>query len=386
MRVYLCDPGLLNETGHHASLNGVIAAEFRRRDIEVRLLAHQRINPDLAQSLEAEPLFSIYPYEKRFVDPLTGWLENFLTGAAAIAADLRRLDCGPGDLMLWHSTYDHQLLGIADWLRGHSAPPVVAMLFGSDAGLTRDGTPKSAPTTLFRYAVKQLPDNGRVFLAAQDEAPARNHQILFDRHVAVFPCPYDGKSRYRRRGQVLGFVGHQRVDKGLHLIPAIARALLSPVGRDLRLLVHNSGMNPDFTEPADILRGLGALVLHQSISAREWEDVLDTCDALIVPYDPDSGAAHHSSIVTEAVSHGIPLVVPAATGVADFAHRWGAGFETFDAWTPDSIAAATFRLLDRFAEHAASSYLAAQRWQTSQGVAAFADHLLSLVGSGEAGR
>lgn len=369
MRVFVCDPGVTSHVGHHYTLNRNIGDALRRHGIDARILVDRAIDHAVAIELGATPYFTPVPFDPADYDPLCGWMENFFDCAASQRRDLEHLDAGRDDILLWHSGCHRQLLAVADWLRDRADTdrPTVVMLFGSNGAIGRTGEVQSSVALCLRYAGRHLPRGGQaLILAAQDEAPARPHRFLFNHPVEVMPCPYTGVPRQRERPAVIGFLGHQRPDKGARLLPEIVRELKTGLSRHLTVLIQDSGTENWTNGTMTMLNALGA-ELHHQVSYDDWPAFVDRIDLLVLPYDPDSGGANHSTVATEAVCHGIPAVVPAATGAEDFMHRWGAGHESFEGWDPAAVLAAIERLLQHYPDRAASSYQAALRWQDDQG-------------------
>ncbi|MDR3514568.1 MAG: glycosyltransferase [Azospirillaceae bacterium] len=229
--------------------------------------------------------------------------------------------------------------------------------------------------SMLRFASRRMPPDARVLFGAQDDAPARSAGIALDRPVTVLPCPFDGEPRLRTECRRIGFLGHQRPEKGIDHLVALTQALRQ---RDatLSVLVHDSGFDLEQSGAAETLRGLGAEVEIGPVTPGQWQALLQSCDILMAPDDPLSGPANHSAIVTEAVAGAIPVIVPAATGAADFVRRWNGGHETFADWTVPGIAAAVERLQGNFTAQAQRSLAAADAWQNTQGADRFAQVLL----------
>ncbi|MDR3735600.1 MAG: glycosyltransferase [Acidobacteriaceae bacterium] len=375
MRVLICDPSFNWAGGHHLSLNRALVAAFRRAGVETHLLAHRALDPALVAALGATPFFETHPATGHSTDPLCDWLEDWFWNAEMLSGSLARFPVRPDDVMLWHSTCSRQLLAVAGFLAAlpPAARPVTVMLFGSNSGITADGP--SRVSVMLRFAVRRLPADAPVLFAAQDTAPARSAGVALDRSVMVFPCPYDGEVRLRTACRRIGFLGHQRVEKGIDHLVALTQGLRA-ADRDLDVVVHDSGPDLEQSGAAARLRALGAVVETGSVTPDRWRELLNSCDILMAPYDPASGAANHSAIVTEAVAWAIPAVVPGNTGVADFMAQWGGGYESFTGWTAPAILGAIDRLRAGFPLQARHSLAAAERWRDTQGTDRFAQTVL----------
>lgn len=221
-----------------------------------------------------------------------------------------------------------------------------------------------------------------------DRAASRDYSSLVGFAVGTLPSIYAGGEIRLRTGDeqgrpVVGFLGHQRSEKGYHLIPDVLRLLL---GKDVRagFLIHNSDMRE--TATAQELRGLAmadARVRFEQRTADHgyWNRLLDNTDICALPYEPNRYAASVSAVAAEAVSCGLPIISPKGTTMKTLAERYQNNSTAITDWTVEAIADAIIEAVRDFPELAQSAYEGAERWVLENGASAFASRLLAFAES-----
>ena len=68
-RILICEEALKNKSGHWYEYNKAIVNAARKRSHEVTLLAHQDIECDLCQELEAAPFFPVTSWDQSYNYP-----------------------------------------------------------------------------------------------------------------------------------------------------------------------------------------------------------------------------------------------------------------------------------------------------------------------------
>jgi glycosyltransferase involved in cell wall biosynthesis len=402
MRLYYVDPGMLNNEGHHASWCRGIVGEVRARGIEVKIMTYAGIDAGLRAELGAIPFFRAFGYGWTDGDPVSGWLNWFESAATVTGADLARLTrIGADDLLFFMAGGPPQLQAVLRWLKRFApglSPHVAFDLFmepgldavsepGDIAYTVRDPR-EDARAILFRFAAREFADGdfARLHLVTAERATSKAYRLLLDQPVGVLPVAHPATAplvnRAGRRPITASLLGHQRPEKGSHLIPAVARQLLSECD-DIRVLVHGVG-SAEFSQHQAVLRAMAAtdtrLILEERVADEAlWRQLLASTDLMLCPYDARRYALRNSGIVSEAIANGIPLVVPAGTALVRVMKEFGAGGVTFTRPIPQAIVGATKRALANFDALAGASWTAAQRWREVHGISRFVDALLALA-------
>ena len=403
MRFFYADPGLRSYLGHHATSCKLITDELHRRRIDTRVLAFVKVEPRLQAELGAVPHFRCPTYWHSDGDPICGWLNAFHTGTQVTRADFDKLaDIGAEDVVYVNSALPTQLMGTISWLAAlpPERQPQVVIEFGVDPGVhvRTDGAPilqlrpgePGQNAVLFRFAVKRITKSGLrpLHLATFDASSSAAYGLLLEYPVAVLPVPRLATIPIARRSGkrpiTVGILGSQRPDKGYQHVPEIARELLRS-RRDVRLLIHN-GDSGAMTEVQKSLGGLVAADNRVTLDQRQadpalWNQLLSATDLVLCPYDEERFATSYSSVASEAIANGIPLVVPARTSLARVMGDFGGAGATFDRFTPASIALATQAALDDFDRIGALAYAGAEKWKAENGPGPLVDAILDRARS-----
>jgi glycosyltransferase involved in cell wall biosynthesis len=402
MRVLYADPGLRDNRGHHANYCRAIRGELERRGIAVSVLSFVGITPELQVELKAIPLFRVFTYWQTDGDPVCGWLNAFDTAARATQEDLARLrGITADDVLYLNNAQPPQFLGLVKWWQSlaREQRPHAVLEFCTEPGV--DVEPSGQPgalelrlrdyrtdprAMLYRFAARHLEDQDmpRFHLRTLERGISAVYAALLQRPVGVLPSPQSAQiavtSRAARYPITVSVLGHQRPDKGYHLMPRVARMMLTDVP-DIRLLVHN-GAPDEMRQVQEELRvhatAESRLTLNEQTAGPElWAELLARSDLVLCPYDPAVFAARTSGVMSDAISLGIPVVVPAATALARLFMSFGEPGTVFDRYEPSSIVAATRQALANFDVIAGRAVAAAEQWKASMGVGNMVSALLS---------
>ena len=402
MRVFYVDTGLASEVGHHANSCRLITRALRERGHEVVVAAWQGLEPALQAEFAARTIFRINTYSSTDEDPICGWLAAHFMTSSITADDFGSLEpLSSEDLVYVNSVWPAQLLAVYSFLArcpDGSRPQTVVELgtdpaveyWGGAEGITlvaRD--PRIDPrATLYRFtarqmAIRHLPE---LQLITFDRTSSDVYTRLLAFPVGVLPMPQSAAGISHRGGwtgaRTVAFLGHQRAEKGYHLVPRIAELLLSS-GRPVKLLVHNA-TPAEMTDVQHAMRTLAAADSRVELDERPagpdvWHGLLQRSDVVVCPYMPDRFRAAYSAITAEAIASGIPLVVPEHTTLSRTMREFESGGEAFVEHEPASIAAAVGRLLDDFDLHVDRAAVAAERWSQTMGAERMVDAMLAKV-------
>ncbi len=394
--VYYLDMELMNNVGHYANACRHITGELKRREIPVQVFGTHDALYDLVSELGVRRFF----HRANLSGDLTGLAQDLLVAdrvAETLTRDLERLPLlKADDLVYVNSVSPYAILPILQWFVRKFTPetmPQLAMEFGQDLGIEYNfQTPYkhldlSAP--LYQRAFRLLPPpyRERVRLYTFQQRCSDLYATLLDLPVGTFAYPQrppGGMPRFRdpdisRRDVVIGFAGHQGFHKGFHFIPDLARRFRAS-GENLCVLVHSGAIysKPDGMEDLTDLVAADPKVALLLAPADEqmWWDLLDRLDLLVLPYQPERYRDAYSAVLAEAISSGLPVVVPGETSLADLMERYGMPGTCFSEWTADSIWGACHTALQSYGDVTDRSKRAAIRWMSEQGPGALVDALL----------
>jgi len=185
---------------------------------------------------------------------------------------------------------------------------------------------------LYRFAAKRITSAqlSRFHMATYDPTCSALYSNLMECGIETLPWPHtamaEPRNRVGKRPIVVSVLGHQREDKGYQHMPNVAEGLLA-ANQNIQILLHNAA--PDgLHETQDALRQMARndsrIIVDERIAdKRIWLELLERSDIIICPYNIMRYATSHSTVVSEAIAHGIPLVVPANTVLARVISEYG---------------------------------------------------------------
>jgi glycosyltransferase involved in cell wall biosynthesis len=391
LRVFYVDTGLASEVGHHATVCRLITRALRDCGHNVVVAAWQGLEQSLQIEFSARPVFRVNTYWRPDEDPICGWLVSHFVTSHATTEDFALL--GPimaDDLLYVNSVMPAQLIAVYNFLGQLSddnrpqtfvelgTDPGVEFVVGSNGVTLSARDPRAdARATLYRFTARQMATRQlqELHLVTFDPTSSHVYTTLLGTPVEVLPLPYVGTFDRRDRRSETGprtvaFLGHQRGEKGYHLVPEIAKLLLSSRD-DVRLLIHNARPD-DMSEVQRIMRLLAASDPRIELDERPagpdiWRALLRRSDVIVCPYMPDRYRAAYSGVTADAIASGVPLVVPEQTGMSRMVHDYHGGGTSFAEHEPTSIVSAISQLLSNFSFYAERAAAAAVRWTETMG-------------------
>lgn len=385
-RIGYFDASLVGNTGHQANACRHITRELLARDVPVDTFASLSVTTELAAELPAEPWFRLRPYEhSRMFSRIDFSIQAMSFGQDLRAAWSRRRY----PLLYFNSVLAPQFAAIGNWL-GTFQPgkaPAVAIEFGAPSGASSEGWFKQFAAQ-YRAAAGRFHalEQRRVLLFSFDAAASAEYAELLGLPVAVLPPVHSAGELLRRRtraedGRItLGFLGQQREEKGYNLLPAITQSLRRK-NCGVRILVHDG----DVAERAATrrIRELAAndpLVEfhHRSADPAMWRELMDRTDLIVLPYEPNRYRASYSAVAVEAVSAGIPMVVPCGTTMESLALEYQGGATSFEQWEPEAVCQGIRQAVASFETLSDLAHSGAAAWARRNGVKPFVDRLLAF--------
>ena len=406
-RLIYLDATLRHNGGHYANSCRHITTEARRRGIQTFVFGNKELEPALAKELGGEGLFRYDALAAVSDDPLSGWMENFFFFSGSIFEDLQKLKglLNPEDVVYWNSARPGELMALIDWMQSSFKPetcPRIVVEFGYPPGFLqardKDGKIHFVPThndpylarfandpQLYRFAARRLrPEfRGRLQLGTFDPASSQDYTAILGLPVIAYPLPQPVDKPLRLRSQdaprTVTFLGHQRIDKGYPLVPAIVDRLLKD-HPDLQVLVHNGNVHGYLEQTAELMAmtyGNPRLTVRNEVAdGRMWQEILDQSSLIVLPYQPERYVNSYSAVLSEALAQAIPMVVPTESCLGRLVREYGDGGTGFDAWTVDSVCEAVDRALADFDKIARNAETGARLWAAEHGPAHTLDTIL----------
>lgn len=393
MTLLLLDPNLDREHGHHLEWDLAIARAALARGEPVRIIAHRDYPADSAGGIPVLPWFTFTTYATASTDPVAGRYDDFRLFNETLAADLAALPpetLHAGDAVLAPTLTENHLLGYATWMKGLDttrAPLfLLHLLFPAGAGTG----PTDPLTALFyRLGLRKAEEPGPdIHLFAAGPQIARDFTAMLGRPVMPHPIPLAPRRATPRppgaRPACLLFAGDAKPDKGVLLLPALADTLATAhPGWDF---VIHANKATAWGPAASALQDLATIAarranirLHTArLDRPAYEAMLEAADALLCTHDPAAYATKSSGVVWEAISLGLPLIVPRDTWLSRETEEWNAGAATAARHTTEALADAFETFLAERQRLTRASAAAADRFHAANGPDRLLDQLWSL--------
>jgi hypothetical protein len=289
-------------------------------------------------SLLVEELTGLYRYLRRAwverKDSLE-WLEHF-RGIGSFQADTRRLFAGliPGehDVIFLPTVSEAELLGLAKFLaeNADSQKPTWNLLFrgniynGRESDYAAQEYSVSHLCSTLHSVRMQLTNHKLALFTDTDELTAQYNRLGGYRFRTVpIPHTHSAVEEQAEQGCLRAvYLGDARSEKGYHLIPGMIQDLWQDfvVPGKVRFILQ-SNYNVSGGEPAAVvarnqMESLPAdrvRLLKEPLASDEYRELLLLGHINLLFYDRRNYYARSSGVLVEALSVGMPVVVPAGT-------------------------------------------------------------------------
>ena len=364
MRISLLDPGLQRQAGHHFDLDFKLARWLTSHGHKVKIYSHREIKEEVRVAFEpfapVMPLFRSGPYvnPKRY-DNYAGELIVYQFQSQTLAEDLEQVSAS--DLWLWPTITAAQLKACS--IRGVKVPlsacihtPVVSdeypngqiwwrdAFLASNRSLTRMNI--GAIEAEHRYDYLPLTSTGR---------------------FSLFPSYFDGfpDAVSQKEVRTVGFFGHQRGEKGAHLMGELVGQLLSS---GYKVIFHDSNRSCALQKrPGLNIVGFVPDLVTEIVK----------CDLIILPYSPDRYKRKGSGILMDAIASGVPSVVPFGTALGRWIDKTGAGTQ-FVELNCNQVMAAVENAKTNYTNIARAAHNASLYWKKNHGLDRFVSRMLDV--------
>jgi hypothetical protein len=395
MTLFILDPNLEGEAGHHLAYDLAIAQEAIARGEPAAIIAHRRFAPATIGGVRIVPHFTETTYAVRHTDPVTGRLDDYRVLNDLLGEELAALprhDFRPSDCVLVPTTTENHLAGYLGWMKGfdpREAPLfVVHLMFPSGVAVAPGG--RSVVEDPLRALFYRLADRvGQepgppVHLYASGGQHAAEFSALLGRPVPPHPVPIRPEPGAPAPARALLFAGDARIDKGVALLPELMPRLAA-AHADWRFAAHVNAASSwgEARAAAEALPAVAAAAANIELTTgrlapEAYAGLLRGARIALFPYDPALSRRKSSGVLWEAISLGLPVVVPEGTWLEHEARHWGAGHVAYRSHGVAAIAEAFAEALPGIATLQARSAEAGERYRAANGAAALVDQVAAL--------
>lgn len=400
MRIFLLDPGLLNQHGHHFHTDLSIYRECCLRGIEVSIFSHIDVETKIAAHLPVQPIFRASAYPSRDGAKDRCLQEDFDLFNSMVEEDLKQnlqLGLSSQDLILIPTVRDIHLTGIYKWYVKLPDPkPKVFLRFLFSPWFRVKNEERELAVKLNKTQLKlwqSLPSD-QVFFSTESHALAFYYRQLTGLSIDVLPMilNYQGISETIRvstgkQGKHLIFLGEARREKGFHLLIGAIEAVLSKYP-ETQFTLQASCLFDVEQAVVDRLQNLSPTIriLTEPLSTSAYNDLLLSADGVLLPYDPTQYELRTSLIFLEAVGAGKVVLVSEGTWMADEMREIGLNGVLVERFSSTGLAKAVITLLESWDHYAFNSLQAAARIRNRHNVQGCIDEMLNIVGNTKCGR
>ena len=185
-----------------------------------------------------------------------------------------------------------------------------------------------------RNALRHLAEHapvGSVHCHTDTEELTAQHDALGGPRFYTLPVPVGGEYFRQRRDEdakrplQITYIGDARAEKGYHLLPALVADLWErwvATGRARFVVQSNDNAGrvaPEIAIARAQLRSYGdeqVTLLTTALTPDEYREQVLAADVMLLPYDGERYFARSSGILSEALTAGVPVVVPGGTWMA----------------------------------------------------------------------
>lgn len=398
MALIILDPNLAHPHGHHMEWDLAIVAAAREREQDALIFAHLECPLESTDGLEIVRLFSHTTYECKYKDRIVGRFDDFTYFNDTLASELALIPrdrLRATDAVLVPTLTENHLLGYVSWMRTFDATRaplfILYLMFPSGLGVPNDMGARTVSDPLqalfYRLAFRRAAEGGSpIHFFGTGRQLAREYSELAGSTIEAHPIPCDPRSLKSQRGKgrptALLFAGDAKADKGFTFIPELADRLCAK-WPSWDFLIHvnlGSSWGPTLDAYNELTSAVSPhhdnlIVQTGRLSRKEYVEFIDRADCLVATYDPVVYARKSSGVVWEAISLGLPMLVPADTWLENESREWGAGCRSYKEFSVDGI-------VERFADFSEAmpslrmqSAEAAERYQIHNGIRPLMDQI-----------
>jgi glycosyltransferase involved in cell wall biosynthesis len=334
MSVYICDAGLFSKGSHHFNWACEVSAEFARRGLPPRIFAYRNAAPDVLADTGAVGHFDDLLYDKHCDQCPFDEERNWRTLNESFRADLERIEpeiARSDAIIIIPAITQHQIEGLAQWFVSLAPErrPKLAVCLMFQPEWTPWGDRAIRGAEYYAHAISRIkPWVGRsVLLYTETQELKACFEALTEVPIEVLPHPWRKPTRFPRNALRdcirFGYLGHPRKERGFHLLPeAVKICNQKQLPFELVVQIRDNNYDLAVVRATELLRAqTNVYSIIGPLEGPQYYRVLDSCDAILLPYSPNMYRARGSGLYTEAIIYGKPIIVTAGTPMARAAER-----------------------------------------------------------------
>lgn len=369
-RFVILDNSIVALGGHFLSYALAVLGACRSRGYDPALIVHRSFRDDVPEAVQVQRLYRYDNWPLAARAPLVRWLRlNMLKGGDAgvlkaaseraahpgilgrlrshydeldlrvrtrafergTVAALERLRARSGDLFLLPNPWLPELLGLATALGQYRG------LAGASIHVLMRREFRQGEMSQLREAIRALADraaSNQVFFHTDTPELTQLYTSAFGVTFQTLPIPHpitDFAARAPGEPIQICYVGDARCEKGFASLPEIiGRVLGTPRGvPKVRFVIQanspSTGLEPDAREALRLLEGFdpsAVTLITRTQDRSEYETTILSSNIVLLPYKADRYRYRSSGVLIEALSAGVPVLVPQGTWLANELQRF----------------------------------------------------------------
>ena len=398
MKLHFFDSPLIDKRGHNYEYAKSICDEWRRCGYDATVYAHQRVEPEIAESLGAVPLFSRGNFCQLPLDlkiTKLNHLVNFPLKNLRFFRELRNVApsrFSRDDVILFPCIDYNQLFATLLWYRllPEKHKPLLVLLFRYSNVECRPERHMTKHALLYRLSFKLFAGmlaGSSIVLTTDSDILAEEYEEISGQRITVMPIPHMPEHALPehacgRDEVVLLNLGDAREEKGYHLLPAAVESVLRQRG-DVRFVIQTI-LSEHTTEAVfQAKERLAAYpdrvtIIDRKLDSKEYYDALLAADAVLVPYNPSAYFGRSSGIFSEAVACGKPVITTAGTWMERQLRQYDNCGVVFDSFDSAGLARGIMQYLEHKRAVDDNACRARQRWNAFHNAPKFVAMLLEM--------
>lgn len=347
MKIFLIDPGLINNVGHHSDVDFKIVRALVDKNHEVTVFSNEKITADLFSKFEKYA--KVIPFHKSFPYANMEYFgEHFhhRVQSHVIESELKRIPTA--DLYLFPSLFLDQFNALSSLSKSQK---IIAAMH------LPPSWPKESVKNIWSSAFAKTNRNKEnLILGIFEQELLIEYEALLSKPslpITIFPIPFEGIKAIspRKLMNSVAILGHQRSSKSMHLGDLI---------KGLTELDFNVNFN-DSSEKIKITNNMVDKVKSYGY-VEDLGEIIAQSDAVILPYDKNFYRFNGSGIAWQSISSGVPLVAPAGTSISKMLSIYNNGVLFYDN-SSKSILNAVVEMRSNFNSISNYSYEAMIKWR-----------------------
>lgn len=363
-RVFLVDPSIRDELGHHYYLSSALKQEVEAANKECVVLGFHQMSEKIGD-LNGFAYFEVTGFGSK---PNGSEFENYQFSVGESQnltkslAELPKSVFRKNDFVFFPTVSSNMILAIIGWMLSfeeQNRPSFgICLMFQPDWHFILRYSKMNYQLYAAAFSLlKDTPLVNSVVFTTETQGLAERYQREFGIAATAMPIPTIGQDlrasieRQPRSAEavstpVISCIGYARQEKGTHFMPEIYD-LLSSAGYDFVLKVQIVSHDEVYLANLENeLKGLEKVqLIYDQLTMPEVAELIAETDIMLLPYDRRTYANRGSTLFNEARLLGVPVILPSGTDIGAEAAEQGCGV-LFDEWTAGNIAQAIAKAID----------------------------------------